>query len=457
MSLADLSITEAGALLQRRDISATELLDQHLDRIAERNPVLSAFVHVAGEQARLQARVADAALASGDECGPLTGIPVAIKDLIDTADMPTQYGSRLFAGHRPEHDAGCVAALRRAGAVIIGKAATYEFATVGPSFDTPFPPALNPRDPEHITGGSSSGSAAAVADGMVRLAIGTDTGGSVRSPASYCGIVGFKPAQGQIPATGVFPLSPSLDHVGTLAASVREAALGHAAMTGTGQDQSVFSGAAHGTRLGYARDWFATDPQLGPGVLDALDTAVSMLSLTGAQIAEITLPDYADFETAAAVILHGESFAIHKQRLAEHQDGMGIKTFRTLAAGAAIAPSDIDLARRTGKRLKAALDAVFETVDVIATATTLTTAPQLALFEGADAVWTPMRTIGFNLTGHPSLSVPCGFSRGLPVGMQLIARPGNEVALFALGHAFEMATDHASFRPAILEPIAADH
>jgi Asp-tRNA(Asn)/Glu-tRNA(Gln) amidotransferase A subunit family amidase len=387
----------------------------------------------------------------------LTGIPVAIKDLIDTADMPTQYGSGLFAGHQPQHDAHCVAALRRAGAVIIGKTATYEFATVGPSFDTPFPPALNPINPDHITGGSSSGSAAAVADGMVRLAIGTDTGGSVRSPASYCGVVGFKPAQGQIPATGVFPLSPSLDHVGTLAASVREAALGHTAMAANGQDRDIFSGAAPGVKLGYARDWFATDPQLGPGVLAALDTAVSMLSLTGAQIAEITLPDYADFEAAAAVILHAESFAIHKQRLAEQADRLGIKTFRTLAAGAAIAPSDIDLARRTGTRLKAALDAMFETVDVIATATTLTTAPELALFEGADAVWTPMRTIGFNLTGHPSLSVPCGFSSGLPVGMQLIARPGNEAALFALGHAFEMATDHASFRPAIPERIAADH
>jgi aspartyl-tRNA(Asn)/glutamyl-tRNA(Gln) amidotransferase subunit A len=230
MNPADLSVEQALQEMRDKTLSARELVTAHLDRIDERNGELDAFVYLDRDGALTAALAADEVLMRGEPIGPLHGIPVALKDLINTAHMPTQYGSRLFAGHRPESDAECVSLLKNAGAIILGKVATYEFAAVGPSFDTPFPPAKNPWNKDHITGGSSSGSASAVAGGLVRIAIGTDTGGSVRSPSSYCGITGFKPATRRISKSGVFPLSPGLDCVGPLAATARDAAIAYSVL-----------------------------------------------------------------------------------------------------------------------------------------------------------------------------------------------------------------------------------
>ena len=215
-TLPDLSIPEAAEALRRRQISSVELTDACLARIEARDSAYRSFVHVAAEQALAAARAADAAFARGDDLGPLHGIPAGVKDLFDTQDMPTAYGSDVFSGHRPGADAAVVARLRAGGAVIPGKLETYEFAMVGPVFDRSTPPAANPWRPDRFTGGSSSGSAAAVAGGLLRTALGSDTGGSARSPAAYCGVVGFKPTYGALPLDGVFPLSPSFDHVGFL-------------------------------------------------------------------------------------------------------------------------------------------------------------------------------------------------------------------------------------------------
>lgn len=450
MNPADLSVAQASRAMRTKSLSARELVTAHLDRIDHRNGALDAFVYVDRDGALAAALAADEAITRGGPMGPLHGIPVALKDLIDTAGMPTQYGSKLFAGHQPKSDAECVTLLTGAGAIIVGKVASYEFATVGPSFDTPFPPARNPWSKDHITGGSSSGSAAAVAGGLVRIAIGTDTGGSVRSPSSYCGIAGFKPAAGRVSKSGVFPLSPSLDCVGPLAANARDAAIAYSVLAGQPlakllQDQPRER--LDGITIGYARAWFANDPLIGSGVLDALDTAASTLSLLGAHIREIDLPDYERFEAAAAAILHAEAFDIHKSWLATRASEYGRKTFRTLAAGAALNTDDMTLARRAGEALAQALNEVFDTIDVILTANTLSTAPALSEFEGDAAVWTPMRTIAFNLTGHPALAVPCGFIDGLPLGLQLLGMPGAEAGLFAIAEAYEMATDHAAVRP----------
>lgn len=451
---ADLTILEAAMRLREGTLSSVALTQAHLDRIAERDGAYHAFLYVDVRGALAQAARADAALGRGEDWGPLHGIPIAIKDLFDTADMPTTYGSDLHAGHIPAEDAEVVRRLKAAGAVLIGKLETYEFAMVGPVFDRFFPPAANPWDVSRSTGGSSSGSAAAVAGGLVRTTIGSDTGGSVRSPASYCGVVGLKPTYGRISTRGVSPLSPSLDHVGVVSATVAEAALTFDAIVdpedgmGMPAASSRLGQSLAGLRLGYARDWFADDPETLPALLEAVDTAASMLSLLGAKIEEVTLPAAADFEEVGAVIIHAEAFEMHRRQLATSGDRYSRKVFQNIASGLCLTADDLARAHQAAVRLRAQLDrTVFSHFDAILTATTLTAAIPFADFAGEVARWTPMRTIAFNVTGHPALSVPCGFAGGLPLGLQLIGRTGDEATLCQIGDAYEQATDFAAVKP----------
>jgi aspartyl-tRNA(Asn)/glutamyl-tRNA(Gln) amidotransferase subunit A len=452
---ADLAIREAAARLRDGSLTAVDLAEAHLARIAVRDPTAHAFVVLDAEAALAVAADADRELAEGRDRGPLQGIPLAVKDLIDVAGLPTACGSRLRAGAIAETDAAVVARLRAAGAVILGKVATYEFALVGPSFDGPAPPAVNPWSPDHVTGGSSSGSAAAVAAGLVRASIGTDTGGSIRSPAAYCGVVGLKPTRGRVPAAGVFPLSPSLDNVGPLAASVAEAALTFDAIADAGDPAGPRLGRdLAGLRIAYARDWFATDPQLMPGVLEAVDSAVSQLSLLGARIAEVPMPDYALYDAAGSVILEAEAFAQHRATLASDPAGYGRAAFASLLPGACLDAADLTEARRAATRLAGLLDAdVFARHHALVTVTTLTTAPPVAPYRDGLAGWTPMRTLPFNVTGHPALSVPAGFVGGLPVGLQIVGPAQSEALICQIGHAFELSTDHAAQRPQAGPPV----
>ncbi|WP_411034511.1 amidase [Shinella sp. BYT-45] len=448
---ADLTIPEAAARLRNASLTSVALTEAHLERIAERDGAYHAFLHVAAESALVAAARADAALASGEDLGLLHGIPVAVKDLFDTADMPTTYGSDLYAGHIAAEDAEVVSRLRAAGAVLLGKLETYEFAMVGPVFDRAFPPAANPWNVGCATGGSSSGSAAAVAGGLVRTTIGSDTGGSVRSPAAYCGAVGFKPTYDRISARGAFPLSPSLDHVGLVSASVAEAAVTFDAIADPAPHAPATSRIGMplaGLRIGYARDWFAGDPQTLPALLDAIDGAASQLSLLGARIEEVTLPDVADFEAIGAVIIHAEAFEVHRRQLAASGERYSRKVFQNIVSGLCLTPDDLARARQAAARLRAWLDrAVFSHIDAILTATTLTPAIPFADFAGDAARWTPMRTIAFNVTGHPALSVPCGFADGLPLGLQLVGKAGDEATVCQIGHAYEQASDFAASKP----------
>jgi aspartyl-tRNA(Asn)/glutamyl-tRNA(Gln) amidotransferase subunit A len=444
---ADLSLPEAAAMLRSGSLTSRELAEAVLARIATQNPRLHAFTHIATD-ALDQADRADALLAEGNS-GPLCGIPIAVKDLMDVAGQPATSGSRVLAGRIADTDAPAIARFRAQGAVLIGKLATYEFAMVGPDLTLPDPPARNPWNPAHITGGSSSGSAAAVAGGLVRLAIGTDTGGSIRSPSAYCGCVGLKPTYDRVSRSGAFPLSPSLDHTGPLAATVEEAALALDAMTeGDWRPASARIGQPiTGLKIAYARDWFADDPQASPALIRALDEAASTLSLLGAQITLVTLPDYPPFEAAASVILHAEALEKHRSLICDHAADYGRPTLQCLAFGAALDAEDLATAREAQTRLTADMLAAMEGYDLILTATTLTPALPFSAFDGEKAVWTPMRTIAFNLTGQPALSLPAGFENGLPLGMQLIARPGDEDLLCMTGHAFERASDHSVLRP----------
>lgn len=447
---AELTITEAGRRLRDGSLTSLGLTKAVLRRIAARNPTYLAFYDVTTERALTDAARADADLAAGHNRGPLHGIPIGLKDLIQTSGIATSAGSRLYQGHVPHQDAAVVRRLAEGGAVLVGKLATYELGTVGPAFDTLYPPARNPWNIERITGGSSSGCASAVASGLLRTCLGTDTGGSLRGPSSYCGVVGLKPTFGLVPDDGVFGLAPSLDHIGPISATVADAALTLDVISSRVNQPDAAS--AHlgrsiaGMRIGYARSWFANDPQAAPAVVAAMDAAVSQLSLLGAGIREIELPPHEYFEAAAAAVLHAESFALHAKSLAEQPQSYGRTTFQTLAAGVSLTPAQIAEARRAGAVLRQQLDDVFADVDALVTACTLTAAPPVAAF-GKSAVWTPMRTIGFNLTGHPVLALPIGLSDGLPMGMQIVGRHFDEATICRIGDAFERHTGHADIRP----------
>jgi aspartyl-tRNA(Asn)/glutamyl-tRNA(Gln) amidotransferase subunit A len=448
---ADLTIPEAAAALREGRLTARALTEAALARISSRNDRLHAFTHV-NPDALAEADRADALLALGDP-GLFCGIPVAVKDLIDVAGQPATCGSAVFAGRIAESDAAAIARLRAQGAVFLGKVATYEFATVGPDMHLPQPPARNPWNLDHITGGSSSGSAAAVAGGIVRLALGSDTGGSIRSPAAYCGCVGLKASYDRISRAGVFPLSPSIDHVGPLAATVQEAALALDAMTENPAAWrpagALLSRGAAGLRIGYARSWFAQDPQASPALIRAMDDAAAQLSMLGASIVETDLPNYASFEAAGSVILHAEALEGHRSLLRHRQSSYGRPTLQSLAIGVAVDAQDLIRARQARVNLTEELLLAMAPFDLLLTATALTPALPFSAFDGESPLWTPMRTIPFNVTGQPALSLPIGFDSGLPLGMQLIGRIGDEDLICAAGHAFERATDHSVQRPPV--------
>lgn len=447
---AEFSIPEAGARLRDGRLTAVALTEAVLARIERFQPCDRSFILVMAEAALDAAAVADAELAEGHDRGPLHGIPIGIKDMIDVVGTPTTAGSKGRLQTIAETDAALVARLREAGAIIIGKLATYEWATVGPSFDGPFPPATNPWNPAHITGGSSSGSASAVAGRILRTAIGTDTGGSIRAPANYCGVIGLKPTFGLVPMAGVLPLSPSLDHAGPLSATVMEAALTLDALAGLSGAESAareIGQGVEGLKLAYARDFFAADPQVSPAVIEAMDRAVSVLSGLGANVTLVTLPDYFEAEIAAAAILHAESFAWHRGGLAAEPESYGRKTFESLIAGGALTEAQVEKARAYGMALRRRYDAeIFGAFDALVTAGTLTPGLPVEPFR-TGGVWTPMRTIPFNLTGHPALALPIGFDGGLPLGMQIIGAHGAEAMICRIGAAHESATDHALAAP----------
>ncbi len=440
-----LSIAEAGAAFRAGTLTATELAEAQLARIAALNPRIRAFVAVTSDQALAAAAQADADFTAGMDHGPMQGIGFAIKDLIDMQGVPTTCGSY----HQPKtlaaQDAEVVARLRAQGAVPLGKVATYEYALVGPSFDGPNPAPVNPWNPDHITGGSSSGSAAAVASGMVRAAIGTDTGGSIRSPACYCGVVGLKPTFDTVPRAGVFRLSADLDHIGVIAASVADAAVVSEAMGVSATAQ--LGQPVRGLRIGYARDWFARDPATAPELLVAMDQAMSDLSLQGLVVEMIFLPDYAEVEAVGITLLQYQALEVHKSAMA---NGLyGKQAVETLLSGKHITRSEFAAARIQAQRYRTEFAAVLGRYDAVTTANVLSTAPPFSDFAVDRAVWTAMRTLPFNVTGHPVLAVPIGFHMGLPMGMQLVGSDHSETTLCQIGNAYERATDHSALHPSL--------
>lgn len=448
--LHDLSIAEAAAALRAKTVTSEQLTRHALSRIAALDPALHAFVLVTPERALEDARRADAELAAGTDKGPMHGVPYALKDIYDTAGIRTTCHSKLRLDNIPAEDSVVAQKLAAAGGTLLGKLATHEFALGGPSFDLPFPPSRNPWNTDHITGGSSSGSGAAVAAALTRMAMGSDTGGSIRGPAAYCGTVGIKPTYGRVSRRGVFPLSFTLDHCGPLTRDVEDAAITLQAIAGydpkdpASADLPVpdFSAALQagvaGLRIGVPRAFFAAASALTPDVLAGIDRTIAALRAAGATVEDIDLPDYALFSAVGRVIMISEAYAIHETNLRERTLDYGRITMERFVLGAAITSSDFIQALRLRRELTAAVNGALEKYDALITASALAVAPRFDKVPDNMSSAAPMQTMPFNVTGHPTMSVPTGLGEGgLPVGLQIVGRPFDEAMVFRVGRAVE--------------------
>jgi aspartyl-tRNA(Asn)/glutamyl-tRNA(Gln) amidotransferase subunit A len=450
METRDMSIAEMGRALRSGGVTSTRLTRDALDRITARDGALHAFVLPTRERALADAARADAELKAGQDRGPFHGVPYALKDIYDTAGIRTTCHSKLRLNNVPEQDSVVAAKLHAAGGVLLGKLATHEFALGGPSFDLPFPPARNPWNPDHITGGSSSGSGAAIASGMVRMAMGSDTGGSIRGPAAWCGTVGIKPTYGRVSRRGVFPLSWTLDHCGPLSRNVEDSAItlqvlaGHDPLDAASADVPVpdyrasLDKGVSGLRIGVPRNFFQQAPALTQDVSSTIGRTIAQLRAVGAVVEDIVLPDYALFAAAGRVIMMAEAFAIHEADMQNRLPDFAEITSSRFVLGAAITASDYINALRARRELTGAVNAALSRYDMLLTATALCTAPRFDTPVDGMASASPIQTIPFNVTGHPSMSVPIGLGTdGLPLAVQLAGRPFDEATVFQVGRAIE--------------------
>jgi aspartyl-tRNA(Asn)/glutamyl-tRNA(Gln) amidotransferase subunit A len=436
-----MTIAEAARELRARRVSSVELTKRCLDQIGKLNPVFNAFITVTADSALTRAQELDRELAEGAHRGPLHGIPIAHKDLMWTRGVRTTSGAKLFADFVPDRDAAVVARLHQAGAVTVGKAGLHELA-YGITSDNPhFGTIRNPRNSEHSPGGSSGGSAVAVAAEMAFVATGTDTGGSIRVPASFCGVAGLKPTYGLVDRTGVQPLGLSLDHVGPLARTVGDIRIALDAMSDRARRKPA-PGSVHNIRVGLPENFYFD--AVAPGVRDAVEQAARRVEKLGAAAVPVRVPDIEALNTLGLLILLAEAAAVHQANLHRRGD-FGTDVLALLDQGSLIPAADYVNAQRQRKRLLAEFHTLFRTIDCLFTPSAPITAPRIGQDEialGGVKYATRMLATrfsrGFNVLGFPALSIPCGVAtNGLPIGLQMIARPFEENLLLALGEALE--------------------
>ncbi|MYH40780.1 MAG: amidase [Chloroflexi bacterium] len=455
-----LSIREIGADLRAGRLSASELVEATLARIDETEPRLNAYITVTADHARRQAQAADDELAAGRDRGPLHGIPVALKDLVDTAGIPTTGGSGFLRGRIPTSDAAIVERLAEAGAVMPGKLNLHEFAFGTTSANPHFGAVRNPWNQERSPGGSSGGSAAAVAVGSASASIGSDTGGSIRIPAALCGVVGLMPTYGRVSRRGVLPLSWSLDHVGPLARSVEDAALVLNAIAGhdprdpgsaarPAPDAAAELGRGlEGLVVGLPRDplWMEVEEP----VRAACEEAVEALRALGAAVREVELPLLAEMRRMERGRFHrallAEAGAYHARRLRLNPEGYGDDVRLSLESVSRVPATTYINAQRMQRLLVQETRSVLSSVDVLVSPTTECTAPTIA--EGDLRARLARLTAPYDVTGIPAISVPCGVDPlGLPIGLMIGARHFDEVTLCRVAHAYEQATPWHRRRP----------
>ena len=431
-------LARIGAAFAAGTLDPPALLAALLDRIDALDGRLHSFVAIDRAGAGQAARASAARWRAGGPLGPLDGMPVGIKDVIDVAGLPTRCHSRVTSTVPAPADAAVVARLRGGGAVILGKLATHEFAIGGPAFDLPLPPARNPWNLDHHPGGSSSGAGAAVAAGLVPLAIGTDTAGSVRNPASACGVVGFKPGYGVLSVEGVVPLAPTLDHLGLLARSADDIRVAAAAL-GIAID-------THGSsRVGYVRHFHTGDMIATPETAAALDRAAAVLGAV-----EIVLPSLNVFALVNRIILQTEGYAEHARHFSERPEELSHLTRVALLPGAFTSPATVAAALRVRDMLTEAVDSVFARVDVLLTASSME--PACRIDDPAEIARTYMLQARspFNVTGHPALAMRAGASAdGLPLSVQFVSRKGEERRLLDIAAWWEEALGGSRMLPIV--------
>lgn len=440
-----MTIAEAARRQRDGEITATEIVQGYLDRIATTQSRLHAFISVDAERALDEAREADVSAAAGHWRGPLHGIPLALKDVIASSNTYTTCHSRLLLDNFTSYDAVCVSKLRAAGAIILGKVATHEFAFGGPSHDLPFPAARNPWNPDRIPGGSSSGSAVAVAAGLSAGALGTDTSGSIRMPASMCGVVGIKPTYGRVSRDGVYPLSYSMDHVGPLTQTVADGAMLLAAMSGAQlSDQpdplglgEVAEAGLRGVRVGICREWFEGD--LDPDAARVFDRTLDLLRDAGATVANVSLPPIADLNACGRIILLSEGFSIHRATLSARPEDYGQFTRDRMRLGAFISADHYIRAQRMRRDLMARMDHIMESFDILISPTVHGGADRFSdSTETYPFFARPYLTMPFDVTGQPAMSIPHGVTGdGMPLGLQLAARTGRDAGMLRIAHRME--------------------
>jgi aspartyl-tRNA(Asn)/glutamyl-tRNA(Gln) amidotransferase subunit A len=458
--LAYLGIVEAGKLFAARKLSPVELTDALLARCERLDPTLHAFIRLMPDEARTAARTAEAEFAAGRIAGPMQGIAFGLKDIIDLQGVATTCHSKIFADHVATSDADVTRRLKAGGGVPFGKLATHEFAIGGPSFDLPWPPAVNPWGGAHFPGGSSSGSGVAVTSGMLPAALGTDTGGSVRNPASMCSIVGMKATYGRVSRAGVFPLAYSLDHVGPMTRTVADnAALlqvlaGHDPGDPASADVTVPDFSAEigmdlkGLTIGHVRHFYDGDETAYPEMAAAVEKAAETLRVLGADVREIRLAPLQDYATCNRTIIGAEAYAIHRRFLQERPGDYGELARQRILNGAGITAADYIDALRWRARLAAETQSAMAGLDCILTASSLDPAPRLDDAEGNARAYPRQCRQPFNVTGQPALTMPAGFSSdGLPLSIQLAGHPWGEARIYRIAHALEQATGYFKQHP----------
>ena len=445
MNLASLSLTDQRDLVKSGEVSASDLAAACYRQIERLNPTLNAFITVIPpEQLTL----------SEDAHGkPLFGIPLAVKDLYNTKGIRTTSGARFFADHIPQEDAYVVQKIKQAGAQIIGKANTHEIALGVTNNNPHFGACRNPWDVTRTPGGSSGGSAVAVATGMALAALGTDTGGSIRIPAALCGVVGFKPTYGRVSLRGILPLSWNLDHAGPIARKVEDAALMLQVMGGYDELDPSTVKTLPGDYSSHLRDTMKERKialavgdyieESDPEILEAVRKAAEILKEQGASIKEVNMDFLREAAVANALMTQADGAAFHRDRMKEHPDWFGADVRLRLETGAAFTSSEYILARHTQSEIRRKCELLFDEYDALLLPTTPIPAPVL---EGENALERARQltrfTAPFNLTGMPALSIPCGFTKdSLPIGLQIVSRAWNEAGVLRTGYAFQESTE----------------
>ena len=456
------ALIKYGGLIEGHDLSPVTLTEAFLKRIEDVNPKLNAYVTVTGERALDDARAAEQEIANGIYKGPLHGIPIALKDIYDTAGIRTTSQSHLHISRTPTRDSQTAALLRAAGTVMLGKLTTHEFAFAGPAWDLPFPPALNPWNTDYFTGGSSSGSGAATAAGLAMATLGSDTAGSIRMPAFFCGISGLKPTYGRVSRRGVSPLAYSLDHCGPMTWSARDAALMLQVISGYDTEDpascncpvpdyaSALTGEIKGVKVGLIRHFYDGDEHADAEVKAAMDEMLHTLQELGAEIEEIQLSNLHDYSACCLIIMLCEALAIHEHDLKATPQKYS-EIFRDrLMVSSLLTGIDYVQAVRLRRQLTTEIEDVLTCFDVLLTAGGFAPAPKLEEVSKFYVMQKPLLTAPFDVTGSPAIGVRNGFSaEGLPIGAQIVGRAFDEATVLRVADAYEQATDWRKQRPSL--------